>query len=95
LGTLATSYRALGQYEEAAATYKKMLQLYGPDHFLAHLDLAITYALMDREKEARAEGAEVLRIDPKFSIERYMKGLPWDQSRKDRRIELLRKAGLK
>jgi adenylate cyclase len=95
LGTLATSYRALGQYEEAAATYKKMLQLYGPDHFLAHLDLAITYAMIDREKEARAEGAEVLRIDPKFSIERYMKGSRLDQSRKDRLIGLLRKAGLK
>ena len=95
LGVLANSYRQLGQYEEAVATYKKMLQLYGPDHLLAHLDLAVTYALMGREKEARAEGAEVLRIDPKFSIERFVKGSPMDQSKKDRWIELLRKAGLK
>ena len=72
-----------------------MLLRYGPDHLLAHLDLAVTYALMDREKEARAEGAEVLRIDPKFSIERFVKGSPMDQSKKDRWIELLRKAGLK
>ena len=29
---LANSYVAIGQYEEAIATYKKMLQIYGPDH---------------------------------------------------------------
>jgi adenylate cyclase len=95
LSLLAHSYRDLGQYEEAIATYKKVLQIYGPDHLMAHLDLAITYALMDREKEARAEGTEVLRIDPKFSVERFIKGLPFDQSRKDRIAEALRKAGLK
>jgi hypothetical protein len=51
---------------------------------------------MDREKEARAEGAEVLRIDPKFTIERYVKGIPiMDQSGKDRLTSTLRKAGLK
>jgi adenylate cyclase len=95
LGMLATSYRMLDQYEEAIATYRKVLQIYGPDHLLAHLGLAATYALMDREKEARAEGAEVLRIDPKFSLERYIKGLPFDQSQKDRMAGALRKAGLK
>jgi adenylate cyclase len=95
LSVLALSYRELGQYEEAIATYEKVLQIYGPDHLLAHLELAITYALMDREKENRIEGAEVLRIDPKFSIERYIKVLPFDQSRKDRIADALRKAGLK
>jgi adenylate cyclase len=95
LSLLAHSYRDLGQYEEAIATYKKVLQIYGPDHLMAHLDLAITYAYMDREKEARAEGAEVLRIDPKFSVERFIKGLPYDQSRKDRIADAMRKAGLK
>jgi len=92
---LASSYRMLGQYEEAIATFRKVLQIYGPDHLLAHIGLAITYALMDREKEARAEAAEVLRIDPKFSWERYIKGLPYDQSLKDRIADALRKAGLK
>jgi len=95
LSLLAHSYRDLGQYEEAIATYGKVLQLYGPDHLMAHLDLAITYAYMDRENEAGAEGAEVLRIDPKFSVERFIKGLPFDKSRKDRIADALRKAGLK
>jgi len=71
-----------------------VLQIYGRDHLLAHIGLAVTYALMDREKEAHAEGAEVLRIDPKFSRERWIKGLPYDQSRKDRMADVLRKVGL-
>ena len=95
LSVLALSYRELGQYEEAIATYGKVLQIYGPDHLLAHLELAITYALMDHEKENRIEGAEVLRIDPKFSLERYIKVLPFDQSKKDRIADALCKAGLK
>jgi len=95
LGILAVSYSMLGQYEEAIATYKKELQIYGPDHLMAHLGLAGTYATLGRENEARAEGAEVLRIDPEFSLERFIKSLPWDQSRKDRAADALRKAGLK
>jgi len=95
LGILATSYTMLGQDEEAIAIYKKVLQIYGPDHLMAHLGLIGAYVRTGRENEARSEGAEVLRIDPKFSIERYLKGLPMDQSRKERMAENLRKAGLK
>jgi adenylate cyclase len=71
---LAAAYRDLGQYEEAVVTFKKALHLYGPDHSMAHLGLAATYAMMGRENEARAEGAEILRIDPKFSVERFTRG---------------------
>jgi adenylate cyclase len=95
LGVLANSYSRLGQYEEAIATYKKVLHIYGPDQLLAHLGLAVAYALTDREKEARSEGEEVMRIDPRFSLERFIKSLPYDQSRKDHIADLLRKAGLK
>jgi adenylate cyclase len=94
LGLLASSYTMLGQYEEAIATHKKVLQIYGPDHLMAHIGLAAAYVGMGRENEARSEGAEVLRIDPKFSIERYVKGIP-DQSKRDRMADALRKAGLK
>ena len=94
LGALGGSYLRVGQFEEAIATYKKMLQIYGPDHLMAHVSLALTYAFMGRESEARAEHAEVFRIDPKFSWERWLKSYPLDQSVKDRIAELLRKTGL-
>jgi len=49
---------------------------------------------MGRENEARSEGEEVLRIDPKFSVERFLKNFP-PGARKDRATAALLKAGLK
>jgi adenylate cyclase len=94
LGTLALAYSQLGQYEEAIATYKRVLQIYGPDHLMAHVGLAALYTRMDRENEARAEGEEVLRIDPKFSWERWINGLPYSKSKKDQLSKSLHKVGL-
>jgi hypothetical protein len=52
--------------------------------------------MMDREKEARAEAAEVLRIDPTFSLDRFAKVYPYkDRSVTDNLINACRKAGLK
>jgi hypothetical protein len=52
--------------------------------------------MMGREKEARAEAAEVLRINPKSSLDSLAKMLPYkDQSQNDKVINALRKAGLK
>ena len=51
---------------------------------------------MGREKEARAEAAEVLRINPKFSVDTYAKRVTYkDQSENDKAVDALRKAGLK
>ena len=87
--------RDTGRFEEAVSAYKKAIQLW-PDHFLAHLNLADIYIRMGREKEARVEAAEVLRINPKFSVDYYVKILPYkDQSQTDKFRNALRKAGLK
>jgi hypothetical protein len=52
--------------------------------------------MMGREQEARAEGAEVLRLNPKFSVDSYAKILTFkDQSVIDNFVDALRKAGLK
>jgi hypothetical protein len=56
---------------------------------------AVTDVVMGREKEARSESAEAMRIDPEFSLERFIKSLPCDQSGKNRVADVLRKAGLK
>ena len=87
--------RHTGRDEEAVSAYKKAIQL-SPDNIIAHLLLAVTYIKMGREKEARAEAAEVLRINPKFSVDNFAKALPYkDQSVIERIIEASRKAGLK
>jgi len=92
---LARALRAAGRFEEAISAYKKSVQLL-PDNFYIHVNLAATYSMMGRDKEARAEGAEVLRINPKFSLDSLAKrSLLKDQSETDKFINALRKAGLK
>jgi len=51
---------------------------------------------LGREEEARAAAAEVLRLDPKFSVEYFVKTLPLkNKADTERLIDALRKAGLK
>jgi adenylate cyclase len=90
-----TVLRNTGRFEEAVSAFKKSIQL-APDNIGAHTNLTVTYIWMGREKEARAEAAEVLRINPKFSLDLFAKTLPYkDQSVNDRIVATLREAGLK
>jgi hypothetical protein len=58
--------------------------------------LAATYSMMGREKDAQTEAAEVLSINPKFSLDFWAKtALVRDQSIRDKIINALQKAGLK
>lgn len=67
-----------------------------PNNICAHTGLASTYSLMGREKEARAEVAEVVRINPKFSLDFFAKTSALkDRSVIGNMISALRKAGLK
>jgi adenylate cyclase len=51
--------------------------------------------MLGREKEARKHGAEVIRINPNFTLKGYAKRLGYkNQADKDRWIDALRKAGL-
>ena len=83
-----------GRYEEAVSVLKKVIQR-SPNHITVHLGLAATYIMMGRDREARTEAAEVLRIDPNFSLDRFAKVFPYkDQSVTDNLINACRKAGL-
>jgi adenylate cyclase len=94
---LGLALRNTGRYEQAVSAFKKVLQR-APNHFLAHLGLAGTYSMMGREKEARAEAEEILRINPKFSLDRWKEtqgALFKDQSETDKVVDALRKVGMK
>ena len=92
---LGMALRMTGKFEEAVSAFRKTLQR-APDNIIAHLGLAATYSVMGREEEARSEAAEVLRINPKFSVDSYAKRLTFkDQSQIDDVVNALRKAGLK
>jgi adenylate cyclase len=84
-----------GRSEEAVSAFKKALQR-APDHLIAHILLAATYSMMGREKEARAEAEEILRINPKFTLDQFKKISAFkDSSGVDKFADALRKAGLK
>ena len=86
--SLGLSYGLAGQYDEAIPWCEKAVHM-EPDDLLARLMMTAVYSWSGRDEEARAEAAEVLRIDPNFSIERFAKKAGSDL------VRALRKAGLK
>jgi tetratricopeptide (TPR) repeat protein len=93
--TLGNALMFTGRYEEAISAYKKALQV-APNSSWSRMMLAATYSEMGREKEARAEVAEALRINPRFSLDLFARrSLIKEQSKRDKVFDALRKAGLK
>jgi adenylate cyclase len=91
----ANACRCAGEFEEGIAAAKRAIQL-SPDNFLAHLNLTAMYSMMGREKEAHAEAAELLRMNPNFSLDNAAKAYPnKDQSVTNNFLNALAKAGLK
>jgi TolB-like protein/DNA-binding winged helix-turn-helix (wHTH) protein/tetratricopeptide (TPR) repeat protein len=91
----ATAYTLMGRCREAIPIIKRALARY-PDNLAAHAVLVVDYTELGREDEARAEAAEVLRISPHFSLERWREMSPQkDKTVRNRSYADLRKAGLK
>jgi adenylate cyclase len=88
------SYNLTGRYEDGIRMAKE-LRARWPNNIIGHIQLASCYVALGREEEARAAAQEVLRIDPKFSSQRWAKMLPYkDPALNARSLERLRKAGL-
>ena len=88
LWSLGLSYGLMGRYEEAITWCEKAIRQ-EPDSLLAHIMMAVVYSWSGRDEEARAEAAEVLRINPNFSLEKFAKRAG------PTIVSALRKAGLK
>ena len=96
LRNLAVALRDTGRYEEATAQLKKAIER-EPRDIMSYVVLASTYSMAGLEKEAREATAEVLKINPKFSLAHLEKIHPYkkDLAVRERYFESLRKAGLK
>ena len=91
---LGLSYAWTDRYEEAIKEFEKAIQNH-PDAFYVRLFATAVYSLAGRDEEARAEAAEVLRINPNFSLEKWGKTLKYkNQEDQEQFISALRKAGL-
>ncbi len=86
----------MGQYDEAIAAFKKAVNRW-PDFVSGHVGLTASYSLAGRMEEAHAEVAEVLRINPKITLEDIAKNgyYNFKKADKERFISALSKAGLK
>jgi adenylate cyclase len=94
LNWLGRAYFMTGQYDEAIPAFKKALDR-NPNYLPAHAFLAATYSSIGSETEAAAATKEVLRINPKFSLESYAKTLPYkNKADIESYVAALRKAGL-
>ena len=93
---LGVPYLMMGQYVEAIAAFKKAISIW-PEYMFAHIDLTAAYSLAGRMEEARAQTAEVLKINPKITLEDIAKNgyFNYKKADKERFINALRKAGLK
>ena len=95
LYTLGFAYNMTGGYEEAIDACRRAIKV-EPENLWSHGLLTCAYSLSGREAEARAEAKEMLRINPKFSVEHFGKTAPFkNDADKDLFITALRKAGLK
>ena len=91
---LALSYFQTGDCKEAIAMCEKGLKRQ-PDHVVSRVIIAAVYGSCGREAEARKEATELLRINPKFTVESFMSNTPYkNPSDRDRVVQGLRKAGL-
>ncbi len=84
----------LGRKEEAVQSLQKAIVL-NPEHVLPQAFLAAVYTDLGRLDEARAAAAEVVRRDPKFSVNRLLTSHTFNDPAKDATFKrLMTRAGL-
>ena len=92
---LGICYRMLKQYDDAITAFNKSIQIQ-PDNIVAHIGLIFTYNLSGQEDKAYKLGLEVLKLNPSFSVEKYVNASPFSRSEEKYVLfsKALRKAGL-
>jgi hypothetical protein len=92
------SYRHAGRYQDAIQVWKIVLGRAQTGEYplwVPHSNLAITYAMMDQNENARIHLAETLRSNPGYSLQ-FVRRVTFfrDPIDLERMVEPLRKLGL-
>ena len=85
--SLGLSCAIVGQYEEAIEWCEKSIRQ-EPDSLMARIMMTVVYSWSGRDDDARAQAADVRRINPNFSLERFAKRAG------PKMVNALRKSGL-
>jgi adenylate cyclase len=94
LSNLALAYVYSGQYEKALPLWNKAIEI-NPDYLFAFQGLTLAHKLLGNGDRARECAAEVLRIKPKFTIEKLQKNIPaMNETDRARIINAYREAGI-
>jgi len=95
LAVLGFAHYMLKQYSQALTVLRSNISR-APNSRFGHVFLAATYAQLDRDEEARAEAAEVLRLQPKYKVAGAARTISTFKHAKDDKhfFAALRKAGL-
>jgi adenylate cyclase len=89
------AYVVIGRYADAIPIFKAFFVLQ-PNGEWEHVWLAIAYAELGREQEARGAAAEIIRLSPQFSLKAEKERMSLkDEALEERYLNDLRKAGLK
>ena len=95
---LAQAQRMAGRLDAALGTFKELAgrcRKGGCPLVWSLLGLAEVYAELGRDKEARAQVAEILKVSPNFSLSMWSRRQPYQNpDHLQRRLEALGRAGL-
>jgi adenylate cyclase len=93
--SLGLSYAYIEQYDEAIKWCEKAVHQ-EPNDLLGRVMMAAVYSLSGHDEKARIEADEVLRIQPKFTLEKFKKKATYKkETDREKLLGALRKAGLK
>ena len=89
----AQSYFQLGRYREAVENLQKVVER-NPEFILGHTLLAAALAQSGQIEDAQWEAAEILTLEPGYTIAGERKNTPYTKPGLERYLDGLRKAGL-
>ncbi|MCZ6849445.1 MAG: adenylate/guanylate cyclase domain-containing protein [Alphaproteobacteria bacterium] len=91
---LGHAYFLTGRYEEAIEALKRGAKR-NSNYPAFPLYMAASYAMLGRTEDARAAAAEVLRINPNFTLQAFVAHVPYrNRADVERDLAAMRKAGL-
>jgi TolB-like protein/cytochrome c-type biogenesis protein CcmH/NrfG len=91
---LGQAYYLTEHYDRAVPLLRQAVNS-RPDIIPTRISLAVLYSELGETEKARKEVAEVLRINPRYSVEGLRKRLSWvDPDRMERIVEALNRVGL-